>query len=562
MNVVKQHGRGKVIGVSVLTAGALGLSLAGTTAFKSASHNATGRVGSAPRAAANVLVYPTVSKDLWAATMDPAMTTLVNDANLQDKIYAGLLKQAYNHSTGKFDIVPDLAAGMPKVSNGGSVYTFKIRPDAMFSDGTRVTAQDVVWTITRALSPKEASPVSYYLYSIKGAQAYNTGKAKTLSSVKALGTDTVQITLENPVAYFLYAFTYSSANIVKNGLPAGAKLTTTPKLVVGAGPFMLKGGTWNYKNQISLVPNPHYYNRKNIKLTELDIPFIGTTDAGFSAYRSGQYPIAQVPTAEFQRYKSNPEFHNTPVLGDVWIAMNTSRKPFDNIHFRRAIAYGINRDAIVNGVLHGAVSKLEGWFPKGILGYTANARSQGAPYYDPAIAKRELAQSGVKNASIQIEYSSENPDTGRVFAQVQSDLKALGITMGLRAVPGNTWADDGNNHRPSMIFSDWYDDYPDPEDFLDYLIKTGAAENWGAYSNGQLDMLINQGNVAQDEGTRLAKYTQAQKIILTQAPVVMLYQFAQQAVISSKIHGMELNPSWGNEPQPVGNNWANVTVSS
>jgi hypothetical protein len=104
MNVVKQHGRGKVIGVSVLTAGALGLSLAGTTAFKSASHNATGRVGSAPRAAANVLVYPTVSKDLWAATMDPAMTTLVNDANLQDKIYAGLLKQAYNHSTGKFDM--------------------------------------------------------------------------------------------------------------------------------------------------------------------------------------------------------------------------------------------------------------------------------------------------------------------------------------------------------------------------------------------------------------------------------------------------------------------------
>ncbi len=558
MSIITQKGRGKIAGASLLTAAALGISLVGNTAFKNASH----KVATAPKATSNVLLYPSVSKSLWVGTMDPAMTSLVDDANIQDKIYAGLLKQAYNDKTGRFDILPDLATGMPKVTNGGLVYTFQIRPDAKFSDGASVTAQDVVWTLRRALSPKEASPVSYYLYSIKGAQAYNSGKAKTLAGVKATGKDMVQITLEQPVAYFLYAFTYTSANIVKNGLPAGAKLTTTPNLVVGAGPFMLKNGTWNYHTQITLAPNPHYYNAKSIKLKEIDIPFVGTVATSFSAYRSGQYPISQVPSSEFKRYKSNAEFHNTPVLGDVYYAMNVSKAPFNNLHFRLAVAYAINRDAIVNGVLHGSQSKLDGWFPKGILGYDPNVKSQGAPYYNPARAKQELAKSGVKNATIQLEYPTDNEDTGRVAGQVQSDLKAVGINMTLRGVPGTTWSDDGNNHRASFIFGDWYDDYPDPQDFLDYLIKTGAAENFGNYSNKQLDTLINQGNVAQDQGTRLSKYLQAQKLILTQAPVVMLYQFAQQATISAKIHGMELNPSWGSYPQPLGNNWANVTVSS
>jgi ABC-type transport system substrate-binding protein len=162
---------------------------------------------------------------------------------------------------------------------------------------------------------------------------------------------------------------------------------------------------------------------------------------------------------------------------------------------------------------------------------------------------------------ITLEYRSEIADVGREVAQVQAQLKAIGITIGLHPVPRATWIADGNSGKTQFIWSDWYDDYPDPQDFSDYLIKTGAGENWGRYSNPTVDKLFEQGAVERDTQKREAIYKKAQLIILRDAPVAMAYQFANQDVISTKIHGMEMNPSYGNYVQPVGNDWANVTVS-
>jgi ABC-type transport system substrate-binding protein len=140
-------------------------------------------------------------------------------------------------------------------------------------------------------------------------------------------------------------------------------------------------------------------------------------------------------------------------------------------------------------------------------------------------------------------------------------LKAIGISINLHPVPRPTWIADGTAGKTQFMWSDWYDDYPDPQDFSDFLIRTGAPENWGRYSNPKVDALFDKGNVEKDAATREKIYQQAQLIILRDAPVAMLTQFAQQSVISLKIHGMELNPAYGTYPQPVGNDWANVTVS-
>lgn len=556
--------RGRRSGVSLLGAVVLVVALFGTVALR----NPAQRVASAPHAAANVFVEPYASQSLWVNTMDPAQITSLTDADILQKIYTGLVKQSYDDKTGKFVIVPDLAAGMPTVSNGGLVYTFKIRTNTGFSDGTPVTAQDFVWSFERVLDPKAASPANYYLFAIKGASDYANGKTKSFSSVgaKALDAHTLQITLAKPVVWFLYALSYDTGFVVKKGLSSTAKLTTDPSLVVGAGPFMLKGGTWRYRSQITLVPNPHYWEASRIKLKELDLIFTGSVDTAFAGYRSGQFPITPLPVVEVANNRSAPEFHNTPVLGDVYYTMNTHVKPFSDIHFRRAIAYGINRDAVTKGVLHGTEQSLYGWYPKGILGYDSNIlRNSNVPYFNLTRAKAELALAKKDLGSIpaiQFEVGTEHRDRVQGAQEVAQEMKAVGINMSLHLVPGTTWIKDGNTGKTPFIFGDWYNDYPDPQDFSFYLIETGAAENWGRYSNPTVDALFAKGDVERDTQKREAIYKQAQLIILRDAPIAMLYQSATQDLISGKYHGVEMNPSSGNFVEPLKNDWANATVSS
>jgi len=115
------------------------------------------------------------------------------------------------------------------------------------------------------------------------------------------------------------------------------------------------------------------------------------------------------------RYRGKPEFHQSPNLGDLWYAMNPKVAPFNNLHFRRAIAFAINRDAIVRGVEHNTQIPLAGWYPKGILGYDPTVGSR-VPHYDPAVARKELAlaMKTMKSVpSIRLEYPSDTEDWAR-----------------------------------------------------------------------------------------------------------------------------------------------------
>src|SRR5205085_1980161 len=122
-----------------------------------------------------------------------------------------------------------------------------------------------------------------------------------------------------------------------------------------------------------------------------------------------------------------------------------------------------------------------------------------------AIAKSELAMAMKQMSSvpaITLEYRSELTDVGRQMAEIQSELKAIGITINLHPVPRPTWIADGNAGKTQFMWSDWYDDYPDPQDFSDFIIRTGAPENWGRYSNPTVDALFDKGNVEKDAATR------------------------------------------------------------
>lgn len=516
-----------------------------------------------PLNGANVFVEPYWTPELWSHTLDPALVGGLDDVDVVQKIYAGLVKQVYDDRTRTFHIVPELAARLPAVSADGRTYTFVLRKDTRFSDGTPITAQDVVYSLNRALTPAEKSfTAPFYLTNIVGAADVAAGKARTCRGLTAIGADRVQITLDKPVSYFLYALSYPTGFVLKHTVPPGAKLTTDPSLVVGSGPFMLKDRTWQYRHQMTLVPNPYYYNARRIRLTEMDLVFVGSEDAAFAAYRSGQFPMAPLPAVEVPRYRGTSDFRETTVLGDMFYVMNLKVKPFDDRHFRRAVAFAINRDAVANGVDHGTVQPLYGWYPQGILGYDASIRNR-VPHYDPARAVQELAlarkEMGRIPTTVPLTYVAGNADQDREVQEVQRELKAVGIPIILHRVvlPADAVA---YLHRTAFFWQEWYDDYPDPQDFSESVLGTGGGYNFGNYSNAQVDALFARADVARDTAKREQLYRTAQQIILNDAPVAMVYQVAAQAVISTKYHGVELNPSFGTYPQPLHNDWANVTV--
>ena len=274
----------------------------------------------------------------------------------------------------------------------------------------------------------------------------------------------------------------------------------------------------NYDRRIHTTSTIGYYwEFGKIQLKEIDVVFTGTYDTMLAAYRSGEYPIAWLTSANLDTYRHSPDYHATSVLGDVWLDMNSHIALFTNKDFRLAVAYAIDRDAITKGVDHGANVTQYGWYPPGILGYDPNVQAQpGVPYYNPTIAKQHLAAALKVLGSvppITLEFRSENPDVARELAEVQANLKAVGISITLHPVPRSTWVNDGNSGKTQFIWGDWYDDYPDPQDFSDYLLRTRAGENRGRYSNPTVDKLFDQANVTTDTAKRKALLQQAQLLI-------------------------------------------------
>jgi ABC-type transport system substrate-binding protein len=515
----------------------------------------------ASQGSANVYVEPYVSGTLWFTTLDPALAGDVHDIAVLQKIYAGLVKQVYDRATGQFRVVPDLAAALPRVSPDGLVYTFTLRHNERFSDGTPVTAQDVVHSLNRALAPQEASPVAQvYLGAILGAADVAAGRARTCRGVAALGTDTVQITLTKPVRYFLAALSYPTGFVLKSNVPAGARLTTTPSLIVGAGPFMLKGSTWQYRSRMALVPNPFYYAAQRITLKGIDVVLTGSPDAEFTAYRSGQIPMASLPPLQVARYRGSPEYHESPFVAVIYLIMNVAVPPFDNRHLRRAVSFAINRRAIVDGVLHATAQTLDGWYPRGILGYDGTIRSQ-VPHYDPALARKELAlaRAELKGAlpAIPLTYGADGGGVDPVLQQVQRDLKAVGITITLRPVPRTSFLDPAALRKTACFGWGTSADYLDPQDFSDVVQGVGG---FGRYSNPELTALFSRAALEANGAVRERLYRQAQLLLLNDAPIAVLFQPVTQWLISTRYHGLELNPA-SPVPQPVGNDWANVTVT-
>ncbi len=544
----------------------------------SGTNGSNGGGGSAAPASQQVMKYPIGATDF--SSLDPALVQLVTDNQAVQTIFTGLVQL-----NDQGQLIDQLAASHT-VSSDGLTYTFTLKPNLKFSDGTPLTSADVAYSINRTLLPATKSQVAYYDSLIKDYDKVTTGKIPTVigDSILTPDANTVKIIISKPAAYFLQALTYVCNFVVEKKVVDQYGTSWTDHLgdnggQGGAGPFKVQ--SYSHSTGLTVVPNSNYYG-KAPKLQKIEFNQSGDTNTTYNAYLSNQFDWASVPTAELAQAKARTQKdeHDYGILVIRYLSMNYLVKPFDNIHIRQAFALAIDKDLIATNVLRGSVMASNHIVPQGMVGYNSSLTGPAgvsATTGDANMAKSLLAQ-GLKEEgltalpTITFSYYTDNTAIPLVAqALIQEWKTVLGATIKPQAVLFDKLIQLENatvgNGSLQMWIGGWQADYPDPQDWLSTFFEKGADYNDSNYGlnpalaseQGAVQQQLLQADVNQNQSSRLSAYNMAEQSIINDVGWIPLYQSEGHAVLNPKLVG---NPFVNALEIEAPDNWANIYVAS
>ena len=475
-------------------------------------------------------------------TIDPHVTTDATSARIIVEVFGGLvtIDPALN-------IVPDLAESWD-ISNNGLVYTFHLRPDAKFHDGTPVTAHDVQWSLERATNPLTESPVvDQYLGDIVGVDEKLAGDATTIAGVRLIDEHTIEITIDGSKSYFLAKLTYPTAFVLdQENVEANPR--TWFREPNGTGPFRLT--EYRVGETLKLGRNEHYHLGPP-KLEEVEFILSGGTS--MLMYENDEIHVAGVGLADLDRLNDpNNELYAElktapPSFSVNYIGLNVSEPPLDDVKVRQALNFAVDKREIASIVMGDLVEPADGILPPNFPGYDEGVRGYE---YDPVKARQLLEESKYGD-----DLENIPPITittpGSFGANVSLDMEVilqmwernLGITAEFQQTEYATFLKDLHKGRFQMFDIGWIADYPDPENFLDILFHSESTNNHTHYSNPDVDELLIKARVETDTNARYALYNQAEQQILDDAPWVPLwFDGERKLLVKPNVHDYLLPP--------------------
>ncbi|MQF82552.1 peptide ABC transporter substrate-binding protein [SAR202 cluster bacterium AD-802-E10_MRT_200m] len=481
-----------------------------------------------------------VFRRLWEdpPTLDPHRVTDTTSAAIAVEVFSGLVTLSLD-----LKLEPDLAERW-NISQDGRTYTFFLRENAKFHDGRKVTAEDIQYSLERALDPKTLSlTADSYLDDIVGAKEKFKGEATHITGIKVLDSQTISITIDEPKAYFLAKLTYPTAFVVdrKNIERDGTSWLRNPN---GTGPFKLR--EYKIGEQLILERNENYYR----ELARLDrVEFILSGGSSMAMYENNEIHITGIGLADLDRVTNpnealNRELMIAPPSFDItYIGFNTDEPPFDDMNFRQALNHATNKELIAAQVLLDLVEPANAILPPAFPGYTG--RIQGLTF-DPELAKALLSTSKYAEETPRIIITT--PGSGgsigldlEVILQMWSDI--LGIEVELQQVETATFLED-LSARNFQAFAGigWQAEYPDPHDFLDILFHSESKLNHSGYANSAVDQWLEQARTAKWEDREQLYFTAEQQIINDAPWVPLWYSGERMALVKPYIKGFNLTP--------------------
>ena len=474
-------------------------------------------------------------------TFDPALVQDGDTIDLLQQMFEGLVQWSPDNK-----IIPCLAEKWD-VSPNGLTYTFHLRPNVKFQDGSPFTASDVLYSMRRCLDPKLGSSVALnYLGDIKGAKELNSGKTTELSGVKVVNPQTVAITITKPKAYWIDTLTYPTAYVVS---PAEAKPgipLTAADDIKGAGTGAFRLTSYVPDSKATLTANASYWGGAP-KLAGIERPVI--IDAGT---RHDEYVRGDLDMLQFESPGDLDNDSKDPVLesqvklfkraSTYYIGLNQKAYPaFADVRVRQALAYATDKNKIVQVVFAGKRDAAQDILAEGIPGFDPSF--QGLPY-DPVKAKALLAAAGYPNGKglgpIPLTYRQGQPELEKTVVLIQQMWSDnLGVQVKPQVTEWGAMLDREDKNALECYHIRWAADYLDPQDYYSVLLRSGGPENHVVYSNAKFDALCDAADVSQNPAQRAALYRQAARIAADEVPIIPLYYQQDVELIKPYVSGLD-----------------------
>ncbi len=526
---------------------------------------------------------PIVASDI--STFDPGQGTDLDSIAAIDMVFTGLVEM-----NDQLKVQPQLAKSWV-TSSDGLTWTFTLKPNLKFSDGTPLTSKDVVYSIDRALSPtiSNLNGVSLtYLGLIKDSDKRTTGKVATLINDSLLTPDdnTVVIKLNKSTAYFLQALTYPTSYVVEKSVIDKWGLKWSDHLndnggQGGDGPFMVK--SYDHATGIKFIPNPYYYGPKP-QLQEVDFPFVKDNNTNYQLYQSGQVDNTAIPSQYMSgAISKKDQYRRVPELWIFYYGINYLVKPFDNIKIRQALELAINKDVIVHSIWKDRYVATNHIVPSGMPGYNQSltgpdgtASTAGNTTLAKQLFAQGLQEEGLTAATfpvIKFTYSNNSLDgANEVTTVLNMWQNVLGITS-IKADPVEKQklfseiSNTTNNQNLALWRVDWIADYPDPQDWLTLQFDKGSPNNnmnYGQNSTSdaatqqQVQQQLEQADVMTDPSTRYQTYNKAEQQLVNDVAWLPVEQVALTYLLKPYVVGVIDNAQDLIPPD----DWTNVYIAS
>lgn len=473
--------------------------------------------------------------------LDPHVATNLAEVDLVSALFEGLVVE----DPVDLHPAPGVAARW-EVSPDQLTYTFYLRPEAKWSDGKPVTAEDFVASWRRVLTPSLGAENAGMLYVLQGAEAFHKGATKDFATVGVKATDarTLRVTLEHPAIYFLSLLTHAAwlpvplstvsahGDAYSRGVP-----WTRPGRFVGNGAFQLKA--WHPNREIVVEKSATYWDAARVRLNGIAFYPIESLDAEERAFRSGQLHVTYVlPYGKVDAYRQNsPQFLRTdPYLNTYFFRLNVRQAPLNNERVRRALALAVDRTAIVEKILRGGQKPATAVTPPGLPGYTPPPGAVS----NVATARTLLAEAGFPGGKglPPLEMLYNTSANHRLIAEAVQEMwrRELGVDVRLINQEFKVVLSERRAGRYQILLSDWVGDYLDASTFLD-LWRSDNGNNHTGWASREYDALMFAAARTADPVARAADMQKAEALMLAAAPVIPLYYNTHVFLVQPSVKG-------------------------
>jgi len=475
------------------------------------------------------------------STLDAHRCQEIACANVLRDLYEGLVTE---DASGQ--LIPGLALAWQR-SEDGLRWVFKLRPDARWSDGAAITAEQVAASFRRAFTPATAAPLGPLLHAIAGAAEVQAGRISPAElGVRALDPHSLEIRLSQPIDLLPRLTLPIAFPLRLDAIEAHGSQHTQPGNLLGNGAYRLEG--WRPQSMITLARNPHFHSPAAIERVRFHV----TEDAAaeLKRFAAGDLHLTEtVPPARLDRLQARfgEQLQISPYLGVFFLGLNLQQAPTDSRALREALSLSIDRELLVRAVTGMGEQPAFRLLPPQVRGALPLQPEWArlAPRERLARAQAAYAETGysaARPARISLRYNTSTVHRRVALAVAAMWREQLGALTELRNEEWKVFVQNRRQRRVTQVFrGGWIADYDDAGSFLE-LFKRGSPLNWSGFADAEYDALLARAESSADPQQRALLRAQAEARLLDAHAIIPLYVYTSKHLLSPRLRGFAPNP--------------------